>query len=131
MRSFRRTTVIGVLALMLLLVGCGQKPSGPSSATPASEVVTVELRNMQFQPKTLTVMAGATVTFVNRDPGLHNVVQINAKRVGKEEPGFSSPRLEKNQRWSVTFENPGTYPIVCTVGAHHTAGMVATITVVP
>lgn len=131
MITMRQTTLIAALALILLIAGCAQYPQESTPTITASGEVIVELRNLQFQPKPLTVKAGTTVVFINRDAGRHNVVQIAARQVGKAEPGFSSAPLSQDERFTVTFEHPGTYPMVCTEGAHHTAGMVATVKVIP
>lgn len=131
-RNVRWRFALGALALLAALAaGCGKKPALPDSAAPQSGELQVILRSLQFRPRSITVKAGTWVTFVNRDPMLHDVVQTSAKQVGKEEPGFASPPLETGQSWSIRMDLPGTYPVVCTQAAHYTAGMAAAITVVP
>ena len=60
--------------LMLVLAfveACG----GPEPII--SHTHTVEMKDMQFQPSTLTVQKGDTVVFINNDMVVHNVVEEN------------------------------------------------------
>lgn len=91
--------------------------------------VQVELRDMRFTTARLTVTAGTTVVFVNRDPFQHRVMQSSAADLEAREPAFVSPLLESGQAWAYTFAQPGTYPILCDVGGHHLAGMVGEVVV--
>ncbi|GAB3784216.1 cupredoxin domain-containing protein [Dyella agri] len=68
----------------------------------------IEIRNFMFMPKTLTVPAGATVTWVNRDEEPHIVVSAN----GQFAP---SKALDSNDSYTTTFGKPGTYVYYCTV----------------
>lgn len=128
MRGIKGLAVCTMLGLVLLLSGC----SGPAGA-PAevrSGEVQMELKGLQYVPRTLTVKAGTLVTFVNRDAMAHDVVQLAANEVHKKDPGFASPPLQPGDRWEMTFDTPGTYEILCTMFSHYTAGMTGRITVV-
>lgn len=67
----------------------------------------VKIDNFSFSPKSLTVKAGATVTWTNRDDIPHNVVSTDKK--------FSSPVLDTDQNFSFTFREPGSYPYFCKI----------------
>ena len=74
---------------------------------------TVEMYKVKFRPSELTVCVGDTVTFVNKDLVVHNVLE------GVPEGGdhaFKSPKLGTGETWSVTFESPGAVTIYC--GTH-------------
>jgi plastocyanin len=130
-RILKRMAAATVAALLLAFTaGCSKPVPEPAVRAEESGEVEVVLQNVRFAPESVTVKVGTRVTFVNRDPMVHDVVQISAKQVGKAAPGFASPPLAQDQRWSVTLDKPGTYPILCTQFAHYTAGMVGTITVV-
>ncbi len=88
------------------------------------------MKGLKFSPVELTVKKGARITFTNQDAMVHDVVQSTVRGLGKEEPGFSSGVIKPGEAWSVTLEEPGTYPILCSQLGHYTAGMVGRITVV-
>ncbi len=67
----------------------------------------VKIDNFSFTPKSLTVKAGATVTWINHDDIPHNVVSTEKK--------FSSPVLDTDQSFSFRFQEPGSYPYFCKI----------------
>jgi plastocyanin len=71
----------------------------------AEAVARVEIRNYEFLPAVLTVPAGTTVTWTNRDDDPHTVTA--------SENVFASPGLDADETFSYTFSTPGTYPYVC------------------
>jgi amicyanin len=66
----------------------------------------VKIDNFSFAPATLTVTAGATVTWVNQDDVPHNIVSSEGKTL-------KSPVLDTDQKFSYTFDQPGTYAYFC------------------
>lgn len=58
-----------------------------------------------FSPRTLTISAGQTVTWVNADAVIHTVTN--------ETGLFGSPSLRPGDRFSHTFDTPGTYGYFC------------------
>lgn len=89
----------------------------------------VEMSGLRFEPQELRVPRGTTVQFVNREPVAHNVVQSSPENVGAESYGFESPQMMRAERWSYRFDEPGEYPILCTVGRHYAMGMTGKIVV--
>ncbi len=67
----------------------------------------VKIDNFSFTPKSLTVKAGSSVTWTNRDDIPHNVVSTEKK--------FSSPVLDTDQVFSFKFQEPGSYPYFCKI----------------
>ncbi len=101
-----------LLALVLALVGCsgsGATSSPPSSGTaPASTSAagaTVVEKGFAFDPATLDVKVGDTVTFKNEDSAPHNV-SIDGKELGNQDQGASVT-------W--TAEKAGSFPYSCTI----------------
>jgi plastocyanin len=82
-----------------------QSAATPLSAAPvATTAVTID--NFSFSPAAITVKAGTTVTWTNRDEEPHSVVS-------SEEP-MRSPTLAGNANtFSHTFARPGTYHYNC------------------
>lgn len=69
-------------------------------------------RPYYFSPDKLTIQPGDTVTFVNAQEDMHNVMFNNVPRAVDEM--IMSPMFEKEgQKWSYTFTIPGTYQFHC------------------
>jgi len=68
-----------------------------------------------FDPETLTVAAGTTVTWKNADSTLHTVTSGSAE--GGAEPGqeFDSSYLAAGKTFQWTFSKAGTYDYFCTL----------------
>jgi amicyanin len=69
----------------------------------------VQIANFSFSPATLTVPAGTTVTWTNRDDIPHTVVSTADPRL------FKSKVLDTDDKFSFTFSKPGTYPYFCSI----------------
>ncbi|MEO9365599.1 MAG: plastocyanin/azurin family copper-binding protein [Nitrososphaera sp.] len=72
-----------------------------------------------FKPSTLTVPAGSTVTFVNKDTASHamafasNPLDASTWKLGDKK--FDSGLVLPNGKWSVVLEEAGEHPYVCYV----------------
>ena len=77
----------------------------------------VSIDNFTFTPKTLTVKAGTTVTWTNKDDIPHGIAWTNNafKR---------SQALDTNDSASLTFTTPGTYQYFCYLHPHMTGTIV-------
>jgi amicyanin len=67
----------------------------------------IEITKHKFNRPTLTVPAGTTVTWLNRDEDLHTVVSTTL--------AFKSAGLETDEAYSYTFTKPGVYEYFCTL----------------
>jgi plastocyanin len=90
--------------------GTGGK-GGPGS----NEVL---IRNMAFDPSTLTVKEGTTITWTNKD-GVNHTVTSDAGL-------FDSGSLGAGGSFSFTFSTAGTYPYHCTLHPEMTAKIIVT-----
>jgi plastocyanin len=86
------------LAILLLLGLYAMPASG--APLPA-----VTIKDDAYSPVTLTVSAGQTVTFTNRDDDAHTVTSTNGV--------FDSKGLDTNGVWHHTFDKPGVYHYFC------------------
>lgn len=78
-----------------------------------------------YEPRKLTIKSGDTVTWVNTQDDMHNVM---IEALPKTAEPFESPMLEKKDgKWSYTFTKSGTYLYHC--HPHAQNGMVGTIIV--
>lgn len=82
--------------------------------TPTS---TVSIDNFTFNPPTLTVKAGTTVTWTNKDDIPHGIAAVNN--------AFTrSKALDTDDSYSFTFTTPGTYKYFCYIHPHMTGTIV-------
>ena len=77
------------------------------NAAPASAPGIVIARDFMFAPLTVTVAAGTTVTWTNRDDEPHTVVSDTGL--------FRSGALDTNESFSFKFDKPGTYHYACSI----------------
>lgn len=79
-----------------------------------------------FDPSELTIQPGDTVTFVNAQEDMHDVMFVAVPKSVNEM--IMSPMFEKEgDQWSYTFKEPGTYKFHC--HPHEGAGMKGTLIV--
>ncbi len=79
----------------------GKELPNPSTANQ------VMVENFSFQPGTLTVKAGTTVTWVNHDDEPHTVNENNKT--------FKSGTLDTDAKFSYKFTSPGSYSYFCSL----------------
>ena len=79
-----------------------------ASNGPAAEGATIVMaKDFMFAPTALTVAAGSTVTWTNRDDEPHTVVSDSGL--------FRSAALDTNESFSFRFDKPGTYRYMCSI----------------
>jgi amicyanin len=78
-----------------------------ASAQAKPEPMEVKIDNFTFGPAELTVKAGTTITWTNRDDIPHTVVSA--------EKAFKSKALDTDDKFSSTFSTPGTYSYFCSL----------------
>ena len=96
--------------------------AAPTTAVTATSSVsdnTVSIKEMAFDPATITVKAGSIIRWVNRDSVVHSVVFTDT--------GINpSGALSASQSFSVKFNTPGTYPYHCGIHPKMTGTVVVT-----
>ncbi len=80
------------------------------------------LQDFAFQPGNLTVVVGTTVVWVNQDGAPHNVTLVDGS--------VSSDNFRQGEAFELTFEEPGVYPVYCTLHGNPSSGMIGVVTVV-
>jgi plastocyanin len=100
--SLTRLAVAFAAAALL----CGAAAIAPSIAETPNDI-RIEVKNFMFAPMSMTVKAGATVTWTNRDQEPHTVVSDSGL--------FRSGALDTSESFSYKFDTPGTYHYVCRI----------------
>ena len=83
------------------------KERGSDDAKQPLANASVTMKNIAFNPKTVTIDSGDKVTWTNRDTAQHNAVERNEE--------FETRLLDKGESASVTIDGDGTYNYICTV----------------
>jgi plastocyanin len=79
-----------------------------TSAAPATaQLIQISAKNFMFNPGSITVKAGTTVTWLNLDDEPHTVFSDAGL--------FRSSALDTQDHFSFKFEKPGTYHYLCTI----------------
>jgi plastocyanin len=112
------STLSAFLAFAVVGIGCGggddngggssSKSTTPSSGVSSTKPQSVVMKNIQFNPKKLTVPPGATVKWTNKDTTAHDVTASEFK-------SGSSGGLTPGDTYSHTFNRIGTFKYRCTV----------------
>jgi plastocyanin/uncharacterized membrane protein YozB (DUF420 family) len=87
----------------------------------APAVLRVLLQDFNFQPQDITVVAGTTVVWVNQDGAPHNVTLVDGS--------VGSDNFFQGEAFEIIFDEPGVYPVFCTLHGNPTSGMMGTVTV--
>ena len=108
-RGRRIGLVLGAVGMSAVLATAVPEltSAGEAVVAAATNTATVNIDNFAFAPATLTVTAGATVTWKNEDDSPH--------RIGDKNGTFKSAALDTDDTFSHTFAAPGEYPYICTI----------------
>jgi len=112
-----KSWILGI-AVLLAALSLG-RPSNIFGATPDGKPapeVAVKIDNFSFSPATITVPAGTTIRWTNRDDIPHTVVS--------EDKIFKSKVLDTDEQFTYTFTKPGTYSYFCSIHPKMTAKVV-------
>ncbi len=85
-------------------VGSDQNTGNDVNATPGQGMV-VAISDFLFSPSSITVSPGTTVTWTNMDSSPHTVTGT----------GFDSSVLSTGESYSHRFDQPGSFPYICTI----------------
>jgi plastocyanin len=87
---------------------------------------TITASGMSFEPSNLTIQPGDTVTFLDEENKKHDVMFVNVPK-GVDEMIMSPMMKKKGDKFSYTFNVPGTYQYHC--HPHEELGMKGTLIV--
>ncbi len=106
----KRTLVLAAVCALVI----GLSVSLPAGDLGQGEQVKID--NFSFTPQVLTIKAGVSVTWTNKDDVPHTVVSTTKK--------FASGVLDTDDRFLFTFNEPGTYDYYCSIHPHMTGRVV-------
>jgi plastocyanin len=97
-RGWRTLAVLGMVAL-------GGSATGASAQSGSPGALQILIKDFAFSPMSLTVKAGTTVTWVNKDDEPHTVVSDSGL--------FRSGAVDADDTFAFKFDKPGTYHFSC------------------
>ena len=107
---------------MPAMSGMASPPASASATTadsPAPQGGTaVAITDFKFNPATLTVPVGSTVTWTNQDEEPHTIAA--------KDGSFHSPGMDTHATYSFTFATPGSYNYICSIHPFMTGTVVVT-----
>jgi plastocyanin len=115
----RRALTLAAAAALFLSIPAHAADPGQAPQVAATMPNTVTIDNFAFAPATLTVEPGTKITWTNKDEEPHTVTSADGGAT------FKSPALDTDDKFSFTFDKPGTYKYFCSIHPH----MVGTIVV--
>ena len=104
--TIKKISIAGLAGsvLVAMVMFAGSPSVRANTDQPSAEV---KIDNFTFGPQTITVPAGTTVTWTNKDDIPHTSVST--------EGVFKSKVLDTDEKFSYTFTKAGTYPYYCSV----------------
>jgi plastocyanin len=81
-------------------------PTIAMAQEPAKSAMIV-IKDFDFSPMDVTIPAGGSVTWTNRDGEPHTVVSLDGS--------FRSHALDQDDSFTFTFSKPGTYAYLCSI----------------
>ena len=105
-----RAALAAPLALVAVAAGCG----GSESSEPVATTEVAMVKSYSFEPGTIEIDAGRSVTWTNEDNFTHTV-QVD---------GREDHKVERGESVSIAFDKPGTYHYVCTLHSRDMEGEV-------
>jgi plastocyanin len=128
-----RLLLVAAASSLLLATACGSSDGGTATKAGASgDGVPVSTALLAFDPKTVKVAKGQTVTWIGGDDITHVLVE-GTYQVGSDglrteqsdDKAFNLRLTKKGQKVSHTYDKAGTFTYYCTI--HH--GMNGTVVV--
>jgi plastocyanin len=114
----RRLTVLSAIGCAIALACFSERGAGPTTSGAAECSVPVSvidsmhfivaIRDFTFQPDSISVPPGATVTWVNCEVG------VEPHSTTSDTGAWDSSDLSPGSRFSHTFPVPGAFPYHCT-----------------
>lgn len=100
--------ITGVLLTILSIsYGCTKSSDNGTGGSTQPGANEVWMQNLAFNPSSITVSVGTTITWTNKDSFTHNVTSSTQ--------AFSSGSMSPGATFSFKFNTAGTYNYTCTI----------------
>jgi plastocyanin len=103
MTFLRNRRLIAALSVAALWLGA----TGSLATAGSSDTAQIVIKDFMFMPMSLTIKAGSTVIWANKDDEPHTVVS-DARL-------FRSGAVDTDETFTFKFDKPGTYHFTCSI----------------
>jgi plastocyanin len=101
-----KMSLMVLLVFAILVAGCTQPAAPPpSNTTVSAHGASVMITSFSFEPPSITVPKGTTVTWTNQDPVAHTVTGAD----------FDSGPIDPGKTFSHAFNQAGSYEYHCSI----------------
>jgi len=101
---------VAAIALVLVAVGCGSDKASTAAAPKPSDDShpTIVIKNFAFEPMTVSVKVGETITVRNDDHALHSLTEVSSP------PAFDTSQFDGGER-TFKADKAGVFTFHCSV----------------
>jgi len=85
-----------------------EAPASNAAAIPATTSITVNIKNLSFDPNTINIKTGTKVTWINNDNVAHTITSDSGDLL-------KSPIITPGRSFSFTFTDPGSENYHCSI----------------
>ncbi len=136
MKLFQSIGIFCLLAVSILITGCGGAGGGGYSSSGTTTTISIiagasSACTTAYFPNSVTILVGETVTWKNNDTMEHTVTSTSDSGPACIAGGGSitgsplnSGNIAPTGTFSHTFDTAGTYYYVCTIAGHQMRGTV-------
>ena len=110
--------LLAVLISAIVFMSCSKSNGYGSSNNPAPAAAIVSIKNMAYTPGSLSVKAGATVTWTNSDTTIHTVTA--------DDGSFNSGNIAVGATYSKVFSSAGAFSYHCALHPEMTGTLTVT-----
>jgi len=98
--------IVAILAFALILSACGgEKTNDDVEPVTSATDTEISIEYMTFNPHTIVVATGTTVTWINNDDTTHSLTSPDG--------WFGSDNRKPGEKFSYQFDKPGTFKYSC------------------
>ena len=112
--NMKNKWLIAVIILLIAISGCTEQKT--QSQTQSQSTNAIDIKDFAFNPDTITVTKGTTVTWTNKESAPHTV----------KGTAFTSGTLNQGQSYSYTFNEAGTFEYLCGIHPSMRAKVIVT-----
>ena len=111
----RQGTIIAIIVIVVVVIAAyfvstnrsGTSAPANSGGQNQASATEIAIQNFAFIPSSITIKAGDTLRWTNRDSAPHTV--------SSDDNTFESGTMNQGQTFQFTFKTPGTYAYHCSV----------------
>jgi plastocyanin len=105
-RPFAHALLLPLVAIAVVLAGCGGSDSTSGASTASGSTQAVTIQDYVYKPAHITVTKGTTIDFTNKDSTAHTATSTDSGI-------FESGSIQPGKTGSITLNKTGTFAFYC------------------